>query len=181
MIAVEPIRDAKKFRDIKETLKLGNERNYVMFMLGTYSGLRISDLLLLQVKDVKDKEFITLREKKTDKPQKIIISKQLKDFLKGYCMFKEPNEYLIKSNQGSNKPISRVRAWQIMKEIGQRFDIEGLGTHTLRKTFGYHYYKKTNDISLLMIMYNHAKPEITLKYIGITQERINNARETFDI
>ena len=39
-----------------------------------------------------------------------------------------------------------------MKNIGDRFGIENLGTHTLRKTFGFHYYKQTGDIATLMQM-----------------------------
>ena len=53
--------------------------------------------------------------------------------------------------------------------------VEGLvGTHTLRKTFGYWAYKQGIDITLLMRIFNHSAPSITLRYIGITQEEINN-------
>ena len=45
-------------------------------------------------------------------------------------------------------------------------------THTLRKTFGYHYYKETGDIITLQKILGHSNPGITLTYIGITAEDI---------
>lgn len=51
----------------------------------------------------------------------------------------------------------------------------------MRKTFGYHYYKKTKDIGTLMNMFNHSAPSITLKYIGISQDTMNKARREFNI
>ena len=58
---VEPIRDKDVVQDIAEYLKFKNERNYIMWMLGINSGLRISDILKLQVKHVYNKRNLTLR------------------------------------------------------------------------------------------------------------------------
>ena len=68
-----------------------------------------------------------------------------------------------------------------MKQIQERFKLDNLGTHTLRKTFGFHYYNQTGDIATLMQMFNHSKEEVTLRYIGITQEKMNEARRNFRI
>lgn len=178
---VEPIRDTQKVRDIQEYLKRTNERDYVLFITGVYTGLRISDILRLKVQDVKDKRFIYLREKKTSKQNIIEINKLLEKEYKWYCSSKESDEYLIKSREGINKPISRVRAYEIIKEVGISFGIENLGTHTLRKTFGYHYYRQTKDVGTLMKMFNHSDPSITLRYIGIIQDEMNRARRNFSI
>ena len=62
---VEPIRDLKTVHDIAEYLKEQHEKYYVMFMIGIYSGLRISDILKLKVRDVRGKDAIKLREKKS--------------------------------------------------------------------------------------------------------------------
>ena len=99
---------------------------------------------------------------------------------KEYCSEMDDEEYLFRKSN-INKPIGREQAWKIMKNIGDRFGIENLGTHTLRKTFGFHYYKQTGDIATLMQMFNHSKESITLKYIGITQDTMNKARRDFRI
>ncbi len=178
---VEPIRDAQKFRDIQEYLKRTNERDYIMVLTGTYTGLRISDILRLKVSDVKDKKFIYIREKKTSKQNIIEINKVLLKAYKEYCKDKAGDEYLIKSRNGTNKPISRVQAYKIMKKVGESFGVENLGTHSLRKSMGYHYYRKTKDVATLMKMFNHSDPSITLKYIGVVQDEMNRARREFSI
>lgn len=178
---VEPIRDAQKVNDIQEYLKRTDERNYILFITGVYTGLRISDILRLKIKDVKDKRFIYLREKKTSKQNIIEINKLLEKEYKWYCADKEIDEYLIKSREGVNKAISRVQAYKIIKNVGKDFGIDNLGTHTLRKTFGYHYYKQTKDVATLMKMFNHSDPSITLRYIGIIQDEMNRARRNFSI
>ena len=94
---VEPIRDERKFRDIQEYLKRTNERNYIMLITGTYTGLRISDVLKLKVSDVKDKKFIYIREKKTGKQNIIELNPLLIKAYKSYCDDKFQDEYLIKS------------------------------------------------------------------------------------
>lgn len=178
---VEPIRDERKFRDIQEYLKRTNERNYIMLITGTYTGLRISDVLKLKVSDVKDKKFIYIREKKTGKQNIIELNPLLIKAYKNYCNDKFPDEYLVKSRNGINRPLTRVQAYNILKEVGVEFGVENLGTHTMRKTFGYHYYRKTKDVATLMKMFNHSDPSITLKYIGIIQDEMNRARREFSI
>ena len=67
MNTVEPIRDIGKIWDIADYLGEQNERNRIMFLFGIYVGLRISDILKLQVRDVRDKSHVTIREQKTGK------------------------------------------------------------------------------------------------------------------
>ena len=50
-----------------------------------------------------------------------------------------------------------------------------IGTHSLRKTFGYHYYRETHDVATLMKLFNHSKEETTLIYIGIASDEIKAA------
>ena len=99
--------------------------------------------------------------------------------LNEYVKDKDPDEFLIKSRNYYNKPICRKRAYEILKNLGEMFDVPYLGCHSMRKTFGYHYYKQTKDIALLQRMFNHSSPAITLHYIGIDQDRMNRAYKTF--
>ena len=54
MNVVQPIRDKNKLEEMKEELKKNGTRDYLLFLLGINTGLRISDIVKLQVKDVKD-------------------------------------------------------------------------------------------------------------------------------
>jgi len=48
-----------------------------------------------------------------------------------------------------------------------------IGTHTLRKTFGYQARKQGTPIELLQKVFNHSSPAVTMRYIGITQDEID--------
>lgn len=178
---VEPIRDKTIIEGMANYLKKENERNYVMFMTGMYSALRISDILKLKISDVANKDSINLREKKTGKQRIIKINPILKKIFKSYCQNKNYNEFLIYNPNNKLKPISRVMAWKILKRAGKLFGVENIGTHTMRKTFAFHYYMKTKNIGLLQKIFNHNSPLVTLTYIGIEQNMINEALENFRI
>ena len=66
MKLVQPIRSKEAINEFGEELKKMNEKYFVMFRIGVTSGLRISDILNLKVKDIK-KERISIVEKKTKK------------------------------------------------------------------------------------------------------------------
>lgn len=170
---VEPIRDKSKVLDIAEYLREQSERNYVLFVTGVNSGLRISDILNLKVRDVRDKDYISLREKKTGKEKRFPINADLKKALREYVKGKSDYEYLFCGR--ADKQLTRQQAYNILSEAGNRFGLDSIGTHTLRKTFGYHMYQATKDAALLMQIFNHASVDITLRYIGINQNTINKA------
>lgn len=156
--------------DIADYLKERNRRDYVMFMFGIYSGLRICDILQFRVRDVRDKDYISRREKKTQKEKRFPINRELKKILKEYIADKKDYEFLFKNPYEPNKAITRQQAYNILSTAGKQFGLDSIGTHTLRKTFGYHLYKQTNDAALLMDIFNHSDIHITLRYIGVNQD-----------
>lgn len=56
-----------------------------------------------------------------------------------------------------------------------------IGTHTMRKTFGYHFYQQTKDVAMLQEIFNHSGPDITLRYIGVNQDSMDKAMASFKI
>lgn len=170
MNTVEPIRDMDVIWDIGDYLRMKNERDYVLFMFGIYSGLRISDMLKLRVRDVKNKEYIYLREMKTNKEKRFPINRELKEILREYVSGKKDYEYLFKSRNGYNKQISRERAYQILDDVAKQFHLDNIGCHTLRKTFGYWLYQATKDAVGIKEILNHKDISVTLRYIGVNQD-----------
>ena len=76
--------------------------------------------------------------------------------------------------------MERTAAYRIINLACKKIGIEGLiGTHTLRKTFGYHHYQKFKDVVILQKIFNHSSPFITLRYIGIEQDEIFQSYENF--
>lgn len=179
---VEPIRERKKIEAMKKLLKGSNLRDYVLFTLGINSGLRVSDLLKLQITDVKDekgrvKDRITIREKKTGKaktfPFSDTVIKALKEYL-GENKAGDEDTALFPSRKGG-EPITRQQAYRILNDAAKAVGIKDkIGTHTLRKTFGYHAYMSGVDITRIQALLNHSSPRETLRYIGITQDELDD-------
>ena len=182
MQIVQPIRDIKKINQIEKILKKQNMRDYMLFRIGINSGLRISDILKLKVKDLRNQTHFTLREQKTGKPQKLKIQPTLKKEIDEYIKDMDDEDYIFKSQKGNNSPIQRMQAWRILNKAANQVGINGeIGCHTLRKTFGYHFYKYTGgDIVILQKIFNHSSPQITLRYIGILQDQIDELIDGFD-
>lgn len=175
MNTVEPIRDMDTVLDLADYLKSNNIRDYVMYMFGIYSGLRISDILKFRVREVKGKNAVYIREQKTGKEKRFALNEELVAIIREYVKDKKDYEYLFKSPRFPNKPITRQQAYNILTGAGKVFGIESIGTHTLRKTFGYHMYQQTHDAVTLMEIFNHADISITLRYIGINQDNKDKA------
>ena len=69
-----------------------------------------------------------------------------------------------------------------MNEAARTLGIrEKIGTHTLRKTFGYHAYKAGYDLSQIQKLLNHSSLGVTLRYIGITQEQLDEIYMRLDL
>ncbi|MEC2524940.1 site-specific integrase, partial [Bacillus thuringiensis] len=173
-------RDPEQIQQIKEYLKEKNARNYILFVMGINTGLRISDILKLKVGDVQG-SHISMREIKTGKQKRIQITPSLKRELKWFNEGREVEEYLLKSRKGKNRPIGRSMAYKILKSTAAEFGLDEIGTHTLRKTYGYHMYMQTKNIALLMEIFNHSSEKVTLRYIGVNQDAMDKAMSRFKI
>lgn len=68
---VQPIRDRKKIEAMKHYLKGKSIRDYLLFVMGISSALRVSDICTIRLKQIWNgksvPDFISLREQKTGK------------------------------------------------------------------------------------------------------------------
>ena len=182
MAAAEPIRDKAQFRALADYFyQRGEFRHYALIVVGTYTALRISDLLNLQWTDVYDEgrgafmEHINLTEKKTGKRKLIALNDNAVKALSIYFPYRHGN-YIFASKK-SDKPISRIQAWRIIRDAASAVGVSGnISCHSLRKTWGYHAWASSN-VSPVVIMdvYNHSDYNTTKRYLGITQNDLDRA------
>lgn len=175
---MEPIRDDEWLVAFIEELKEGSERNYIMFMIGIYTGLRISDILPLRVADVSGSHMVLL-EQKTKKHKRIIMHPTLRRAINRYIEGMDKTDVLLpsreKSKTGKVRPIGRRQALRILQDTAKSIGYTGrIGTHSLRKTFGFRHYQQYKDVAELQVIFNHDSQYETLKYIGVMSERIED-------
>ena len=174
MTTVEPIRDIEDIRKLEQYLLQTSPRDLLLFTIGTNCGLRISDIVALNVNDVKNKSHVLITEHKTGKFKKIPINSKLKPMIAEFTKNKHSNEALF-TTIFKNR-MDRFGAYYILKTACKAVGINAkIGTHTMRKTFGYHHYKKFKDVAMLQKIFNHSNPAITLRYIGIEQDQIDDS------
>ena len=190
MKEVQPIRDTKKIDAMKSIMKgESNYRDLLLFVLGINTGLRISDILALKWSSfingggrlLKSGDQLNVVEIKTKKIKNFMINKSVAEALKLYydsLGSLNPDDPVFSSRKtadGTLQSITRIAAWQMLNRYANMVGLDdGIGTHTLRKTFGYHLYKKGVALEYIQKMLNHSSPAITLRYIGITQDQLND-------
>lgn len=183
MAATEPIRNKKQLKELSEYfLARGQLRNYTLIVMGTYTALRISDVLRLKWSDVYDEEkgtfraHVTVTEKKTGKTKAIALNKHVTGALR-LCYPHRRGDFIFASSRKDAKAISRVQAWRIIHSAVVSVGITGkVSCHSLRKTWGYHAWT-SGEVSPVVIMhiYNHSNFEITKRYLGVAQDDLDKA------
>ena len=184
---VEPLRTSEEIEEMKLAIRRGNksvpkrpdlaERDVLLFLMGINTGLRVGDLICLKVKDVKNKDTFTIREGKTNKVRDINVA-MLRNEIETYIEGKHVDSYLFPSQKGMN-PVSTTQVYRILNDAADFLGRNDVGTHTMRKTFGYHHYKQFKDVAILQEIFNHSAPSITMRYIGIRQDEINESLKEF--
>lgn len=163
----EPIRDINKITEMK--MYLHNQRDIMIFTIGINTGLRISDIIKLTVDDIKPN--MELIEKKTQKTKQFRLSDSVYNQLKDYAA--TCDYWLFQSRKGDNH-ITAIQAWRIIKAASVKCGLKHIGTHSMRKTFGYHLYKNGVPLAYIMKALNHSSEQHTLRYIGISQEELDD-------
>jgi integrase len=173
---VHAIRNIEDIDNIQRHLKSHSERNYLLFTMGISTGLRVSDLVNLRVGDIK-KPRIDIKEVKTRKTKRLLLQPWLREEFKNFIEGRKDDHYLFQSRKGDNRPLQRAAVYKFLSASAKKCGIHSIGTHSMRKTFGYWTYSKNKqNIGLVMEMLNHSKEGHTLRYIGITQDDEDKAR-----
>ena len=112
MNIVEPIRKKCDLKRIENILKKQSFRDWLLFTVGTNCGLRISDILNLDVSDVRNKDYICITEKKTGKYKRFPINSKLKPMFAKFTIGRKAEEPLFLS--AFNNRMERTQCYRIV-------------------------------------------------------------------
>ena len=159
----------------------GDWKFALLISIGIYSGLRISDILVLRWRDLIEKDFIEITEKKTKKFRRIRINQNLKDILNRMTIH-SGNEFdnLIFLNKFSTSAISVQFVNRKLKELAIEYNLTKeptkIKSHSLRKSFGRRVFENNDNseraLILLSEMFNHSSIKTTKIYLGIREKEM---------
>lgn len=191
---VEPFRSKKDVEAVRLYLRGKALKHGLWFWLGVNSALRISDLLSLTLGNVRRSDGtivskIMLKEQKTGKTKEFPISDKIRTEIQtvirhhGLTEAADPLFPSHKSGEkGALKPIGRSYANQLITEAAKMCNIKGnYGSHSMRKSFAYFAWQQGTDVLLLMDLLNHSSPKDLRRYIGITQDQLNQVYLSVDL
>jgi integrase len=149
-----------------------------VIIVGSYTGLRISDIFRLKWSSFND-DYIEIREYKTKKYRRIKIHKTLREVLgRVKSNINAENEHPILLNKKRKQVYCIQYINKRLKEIKKEYSLSlsNFSTHSFRKTFGRRVWSQDDysekSLILLSLMFNHSDTRVTRRYLGITDEEI---------
>lgn len=200
--AADPIKDREVINQIKSYLLSTGRygyRNWLIFTLGINVGRRCGDLLNLTIGDVynfstgeiikkiqkKEEKTDTCGKNKNGKYITYYIPQEVRNAIKEYIIFtgktfSSGDEPLFRSQKGGFMECKTF--WKILKQTKDQLNLNfNMGTHVMRKSFGYMKYMANKDldrsgmfsaVEMLQQTFGHVNPKITMNYIGIGDEEM---------
>ena len=158
-----------------------------IFILGLNLALRIGDLLNISMDDCKEAlrsgYFIIQEQKTAYRTDKETGKKKRTKTPPRVLKLNTHARVVIQSHSKNAKPnsqLSRQAVYDAFRQAGKKIN-KRLGTHTLRKTMGYHMHKEGLPIEEICKFLNHSHPSMTMKYIGLEQERMDQHYDNFNL
>ena len=185
MKEVEAVKDKGDILKIAILLETHHSRQMsLIWEFGVNTALRISDLLSIKYSDIEG-DRLKLKEGKTGKEANIKLNNKAQTIVQWLRSDYPDDIYLFQShsrNVRGVKPLTRQAVGQALTAVGEMASVGiNLGTHSMRKTRGYHLYQQTNDIARVMKMLRHSSQAETLRYIGIDQQTLDDDFDSLEL
>ncbi len=181
-IKVMPIQQIAAIQKIRENLHL-RPRDLCLFVLGINTAYRANELLSItcgQVNYLAAGDVLDIKQTKTRKNRSTTLNKSAVQAI-DYWLSKHPNPKnnspLFLSRTGSALTVSTMT--NMVKGWCADVDLRGnYGSHTLRKTWGYHQLRQNREtkphmlLPILMQAYGHARQDQTLEYLCVQSDEV---------
>ena len=186
MREVEAVKTAEQRQQVEAHLADQGAIYADIWKVGVNTALRISDLLSLTMEDVRtldtENPALNIIEQKTGKPRKIVVNQTALTVMQRR-LHEHPNDVWLFQSEAANrdrraapKPINRRSVSRVFEKVGQRVAPKVvLGTHSMRKTRGYAMHKAGRSIESIAKVLNHSSPAVTMRYIGLVQQDIDES------
>ncbi len=144
------------------------------------AGLRISELLSLQISDIdSDRMRIRISGSKNNRDREVMLSEKILLLLRDYFKQYKPKKYLFEGQKGGSYSARSVQ--EILKKALKKAKIKKHATiHTLRHSFATHLIENGTDIRIVQELLGHKNIKTTQMYTHITDQTKRKIKSPFD-
>lgn len=170
---------ASEVRRLLESAESLKDQVVLMTLYGT--GLRLSELIHLQVKDIdSDKMQIRVRQGKGGKDRMVVLSPTLLEALRRYFRKYRPVTWLF-YGQAPQKPIDDRAIQRMVHRLSERAGLrEGVTTHTLRHSFATHLLEQGAELPYIQQLLGHRDLKTTMLYLRVSPPALRKVISPLD-
>ena len=166
---------------IKLINAIKNNKHKLMVKLMYSSGLRVSELVNLKVKDFDfENNYGWVRKGKGNKDRMFILASSLKDELLNYIKENnlEQDSFIFASYNGS---MSSRSVQEIIKKATRKAKLnKNVHPHTLRHSYATHLIENGYDLTSVQGLLGHNSLETTMVYLHMAPKKFINVKSPLD-
>lgn len=179
---IEKLPEVLSLEEVKSILKVTTNLKHKAMLVTLYSaGLRVGELLALQLKDIdSEHKRIWVREGKGVKDRITLLSPLLLDLLRLYFKAYRPTKYLFEGSSGSPYSASSVR--KILHRSTQKAGIiKKVVPHTLRHSFATHLLENGTNLRYIQSLLGHTSAKTTEIYTHVNSKKMKDVMSPLDL
>jgi len=156
-----------------------NQKHKLMIELLYSSGLRVSEIVKLRIKDLElHYNYGWVREGKGNKDRLFIIAKRLKNKLILHTSELKYNDRLF---PGRYDHLNTKTVYDVIKKAGKKANIKkNIHPHTLRHSFATHLIEDGYDVAAVQNLLGHNNPKTTMRYLHMASPSMVNVKSPYD-
>lgn len=156
-----------------------NPKYKLMISLGYACGLRVSEVVHLQVADLDiDELTVHIKSAKGQKDRISVLPDKLKNDLRNIIAGKNKDDFLFASNRGGKLTTMSLQK-MFQKSLSQTDIVKPATFHSLRHSFATHLLENGTDIRYVQELLGHANIRTTQLYTQVTNPRLKNIKSPF--
>lgn len=161
-------------------------RDLTIFLILAYTGIRVSELVSLDIADINIKKCTIKVIRKANKIEELPYPAIVSSYIELYLEERERINHLVKDQYKKALFISQKKqrittesVRNLLKKYGIRSKIDIEGCHTLRRSMLSTLYNKTGDIRLVAKIGGHSVATASRYYVDVDEERLRNTMSSF--
>lgn len=160
---------------------IGNRKHRTVAMVLYGAGLRISEALALQLRDIDSTRMVlTVRHGKGDQDRQVALSSVLLDALRVYWLAYRPSSWLFPGRE-PDQPLSASAIQRAIKAARVKAGIAKPATpHTLRHSYATHLMEAGTDLRVIQTLLGHRSLRTTAIYTHVATDRVRTTRSPLD-